>query len=52
LFTALSISGLTLAPQVPWLPAGPLTTAALIAGGAYVLKLFDRIVDRIDSRLD
>ena len=52
LFTALSIAGLTLAPQVAWLPAGPLTTAALIAGGAYVLKLLDRIVDRIESRLD
>ena len=52
LFTALSISGLTLAPQIAWLPKGPLTTAALVAGGAYVLKLSDRIIDRIQTRLD
>jgi Flp pilus assembly pilin Flp len=51
LFTALSIAGLTLGPELAWIPEGPLTAAALIAGGAYVLKLLDRVFDQIQAKL-
>ncbi|MFD1634626.1 hypothetical protein ACOZ4L_02710 [Haloplanus ruber] len=51
LFTALSITGWSLAPRVAWLPEGPLTAAALVAGGAYVLKLIDRVYDQMENRL-
>lgn len=51
LFTALSIAGMTLAPRVEWLPEGPLTAAALVAGGLYVAKLGDSIIDQIEARL-
>lgn len=43
LFTAASVSGLTLAPRVEWLPAGPLTAIALGLGGLYVVKLLSRV---------
>lgn len=51
LFTALSVSGFTLAPQVAWIPEGPVTTAALVAGAAYVLKLADKMIDKIQAKL-
>jgi hypothetical protein len=43
LFTALSVSGFTLAPRVEWLPAEPLTAAAIAVGGLYVLRLLNRV---------
>lgn len=43
LFTAFSVSGLTLAPRVEWLPEGPLTAAALALGALYVLRLLNRV---------
>lgn len=51
LFTALSITGWSLAPRVPWLPEGPLTAMALVAGAAYVTKLADKIIDQIQVKL-
>jgi len=50
-FTALSVSAFTLAPEIPWLPREPLMAASLIIGGLYVLKLGDRVLDRIEARL-
>jgi len=52
IFTALSISGFTLAPEVAWLPEETLTTLALVAGGIYVLTLVDRVIDQIQTRMD
>ena len=50
-FTFFSLAGFTLAPAVAWLPAGPLTAAALAAAGLYLTKLGSRMLDRFDSRL-
>ncbi len=52
LFTALSIAGFTIAPEVGWLPEGTLTTLTLVAAGLYVLKLLDSFVDQLQQRLD
>lgn len=51
LFTALSIAGLTLGPELAWIPEAELTALALIAGGLYVLKLLDRVFDQIQAKL-
>lgn len=52
LFTALSISGFTIAPEVAWLPEDTLTTLTLVAAGVYVLKLLDRFADQLGDKLD
>jgi predicted cobalt transporter CbtA len=52
LFTALSIPAFTLAPRIGWLPQGPLTAAAIVVGGVYVLTLLDRVVESIQMRLN
>jgi hypothetical protein len=52
IFTALSISGFTLAPEVAWLPQETLTTLALVAGGLYVLRLVDRVIDQLATQLE
>ncbi|AGF91284.1 hypothetical protein DJ71_09250 [Halorubrum sp. E3] len=52
LFTALSISGFTIAPEVAWLPEDTLTTLTLVAAGVYVLKLLDSFADQLKQRLD
>ena len=51
-FTALSISGFTIAPELAWLPEDTLTTLTLVVAGLYVLKLLDRLADQIKQRLD
>lgn len=35
LFTASSIIGFTIAPNVPWLPAGPLIGVAILTGAVF-----------------
>ena len=52
LFTALSIPAFTIAPRLSWLPQGPLTAATIVVGGVYVLTLLDRVVERIEMRLN
>jgi len=52
LFTAISISSYTLAPELGWLPEGPLQAVALTLGAMYVLKLILSSAGRIDDRLD
>jgi len=52
IFTALSISGFTLAPEVAWLPEETLTTLAIAAGAVYVLILVDRVIDQIENKVD
>ena len=52
IFTVLSISGFTLAPELSWLPEEPLTAAALVVAGLYVVKLSDDVIDQIQERLD
>ena len=51
-FTALSLSGLTIAPEVAWLPEDTLTTLTLIAAGLYVLKLLGSLTDKIRERME
>ena len=51
-FTALSLSGLTIAPEVAWLPEGTLKTLTLIAAGLYVLKLLGSLTDKIRERME
>jgi|GEM_PF-6198205 len=52
LFTALSISGFTIAPELAWLPEDTLTTLTLIVAGLYVLKLLDSLADQLKQRLN
>jgi hypothetical protein len=52
LCTAFSIGSWTLAPEIPWLPAGPLQGVALVLGGLYALKTLNRSVSAIGDRLD
>lgn len=52
LFTALSISGFTIAPEVAWIPEDTLTTLTLIAAAVYVLKLLDSFADQLKERLN
>jgi hypothetical protein len=52
LFTALSISGFTIAPELAWLPEDTLTTLTLVAAGLYVLKLLDRLADQLRQKLN
>jgi len=51
-FTALSLSGLTIAPEVAWLPEDTLTTLTLIAAALYVLKLLGSLTDKIRERME
>lgn len=51
-FTALSLSGLTIAPEVAWLPEDTLTALTLIAAGLYVLKLLGSLTDKIRERME
>lgn len=52
LFTALSISGLTLGPEIAFIPDALLTQLALLAGVIYVAKLADRFLDSFQARLE
>lgn len=52
LFTVLSVSGFTLAPEVPWLPAEPLTIAALVAGALFVATQLDKLAESLTERLE
>lgn len=53
IFTALSVAGFTLVPQVAALePLKPVITGfALIAGALYLVKLGDRIIDEFQKRI-
>jgi hypothetical protein len=51
IFSALSISAATLAPELPQLPEGSLQMAAMIAGALYVAKLLDKTADAYFDRL-
>jgi hypothetical protein len=52
LFTVLSVSGFTLAPEVPWLPAEPLSIAALVAGTLFVATQVRKLWMRLNDRLE
>lgn len=51
-FTALSISGFTIAPEVAWIPEGALTKLTLLAAAVYVVKLLDSLSDQLKQKLD
>jgi uncharacterized metal-binding protein len=51
LFTALSITGFTIAPEVAWLPEETLTTLALVVAGLYVATLLDSLLDKLQTKL-
>jgi len=52
LFTVFSISGFTLAAEVPALPEGPIQTVALALGVVYGVKLLGRVVDSYQERVN
>lgn len=52
LFTAFSILGFTIAPEVPALPTGLFKAAALVLGVIVVVKILDRVFDNVIERLD
>ncbi|WP_049982039.1 hypothetical protein [Halorubrum sp. BV1] len=51
-FTALSISGFTIAPEVAWLPEEMLTKLTLLAAAVYVVTLLDRLSDQLKQKLN
>lgn len=51
-FTALSISGFTIAPEVAWIPEGALTKLTLLAAAVYVVKLLDSLSDQLKQKLN
>ncbi|TKX78437.1 hypothetical protein EXE53_21180 [Halorubrum sp. SD626R] len=51
-FTALSISGFTIAPEVAWIPEGALTKLTLLAAAVYVVKLLDNLSDELKQKLN
>jgi hypothetical protein len=51
-FTALSISGFTIAPEVAWIPEGALTKLTLLAAAVYVLKLLDSLSDQLKQKIN
>lgn len=51
LFTAMSILGFTVAPEVPSLPEGAFQAIALVLGVIVVVKILDGVFDRIVERL-
>lgn len=51
LFTAASIAGFTVAPEVPYLPEGMLQGAALLFGVVVILSILGQIWDSIKDRL-
>lgn len=54
LFTASSILGFTVAPEVAWIPEGTFQAAAIILGlmvvGQIGAQVWDKIVDRMEGR--
>lgn len=50
IFTAASIAGFTLAPEVPWLPAKVIQLIAIVAGSIVVVKIILSVWDRIKAR--
>lgn len=50
IFTAASIAGFTLAPQIEAIPTGAIQGVALVAGGVVVLTIASRVWDRLKSR--
>lgn len=51
LFTALSIMGFTVAPELPSIPAGAFQSLALVFGVIVVVKTAERIWDSLEKRL-
>lgn len=52
LFTVLSVSGFTLAPNIPWIPGNPLNVAALLAGALFVATQLNKLAEAFAERLD
>jgi hypothetical protein len=51
LFTFLSVPAFTIAPRVPWLPAEPLSIAAIAAGVLFAATRLDKLLDALKKRL-
>lgn len=51
LFAALSVTGFTLAPEVPWLPTQTIQVAALVAGGLFVLTRLHKVWTALREQL-
>lgn len=52
IFTGLSITGFTLAPEIPQLPARPIQIAAIVFGIIFVAQIVDKVWDRLKDRVD
>lgn len=50
IFTAASIAGFTLAPEVEAIPAGAIQAIALVSGGTVVLIIGSRVWDKLKRR--
>jgi len=51
-FTALSVTGFTIAPEISWLPQDTLTTLTLAVAGLYVLKLLHSLLTKVADKQD
>lgn len=52
LFSAFSIAGFTLAPNLEWVPTGAVETAALLLGAVFVLKKLSGVMDGARDRFN
>lgn len=50
IFTAASIAGFTLAPEIPQIPSGAIQAVALVSGGVVVLTIGSKVWDRLKRR--
>jgi Na+/phosphate symporter len=51
LFTAVSITGFTIVPEIEALPNAPFRVLALVIGVIYVAYLLEQLADQLQSRL-